>query len=314
MYARSLALMIAFGSLTAWAGFNVTGNPATDGFEFKGAGLAPGNYVRSGSGGVFSFNIYAHEFQVAPTDVFATMPNAWGVGDRVVMLGGVMTPGVTANSLGWSTNPANTVLNPANQRVNGKFGVLAADNVYSPSPNAPPVSGGSAGLGSHSGGNGGNGSVLFSIGAGRMITANAGLLLTPSTALGDNVAQFYNGVNSGAGFGAQGLDLDNAMGLYELSRFIFQVDGAGRLLSWELFLNTSLLGQYVSPENGLGTLTAPTGGRNWIVTVSNGAGANSDSLAATNIYSVPVPPTMALAGLGSLGVVVIRRVRRRTIA
>ncbi|CAN5543766.1 hypothetical protein BH11PLA2_BH11PLA2_28290 [soil metagenome] len=321
----TVALAIVMTSSAVLAGFNVTGDPGADGYQFKGQSLAPGNYARSGGGGVFSFDMYAHEFSAGSVAALTSMTNPWNANDRVIMMGGVLTPGVTANSLGWTGAPGNTAVNPGNQRVNTKFGVNVPGagplgNTFTASTTAPTPGNGSV---SFSGGGGGLGSVLVSIGSGNMTSANPLTppstssnthLITPNGVRGDDVAQFIGLFNAGLGIGGNGLDLENLARDFLVARYAYSVDGDGLLTSWEVFLNTTMVQNYVSPYANPSAVvypTVPTGGQRWDQTVSNGSGGpNSDSLILTDVFSAPAPPAIALFGLGTLGLGLIRRVRR----
>lgn len=309
---RAATAMIATLIATAPSqAFFVTGNPASDGWTLSGHSLQNGDYVRGAAN--FAFEIYNVEFRV-PTGAnpLTTMTNPWNPGDRVVGLGGIFTQPLTPEQLAYPpgtvfTGPTQNSLIAGNTRVIAKFGVDfggPGGNNYSPSTLAPAAGNGA---GSHSAGNGGDGSVQVSIASNRFTPANANQLITPSiTGAIDNVAQF--GVPPGPGVGVNGLDLITGTEFLG-ARYIYTTDNNGFLSTWEVYLNTTMVGDFPGALS-----TVPTGGGNWILAVQAGSGAApfTDGLVQTEPFvEAPAPPAIYLAVAGFAGLTALRRRRGR---
>lgn len=306
MFRLLLACVLAcLLSINALANFSLTGNPATDqGWIFGGHSLSNGGYVRNQ--GNFGFNMYYTEFRLLGGPL-TTMPNPWAVNSRVVGLGGVFTAPMTPESLGWPpgtvfTGPAQNSQIGANTRINAKFGANAPDNIYSASTIFPNMGNGN---GSHSGGQGGLGSILVSIASNRFTAADANILITPNNLLGPGVPPPGDSVTQWQGVvGSNGLDLGTNQ-FYDMVRYIYNVDSNGFLSSWEVLLNTSMVANFPGA-----ILPVPTGGRGWIQTASFGAAAvnNTDGIIFTQVFfEVPAPPAVYAAAAGLLGLIACRR-------
>ncbi len=291
------------------AAFTITGNPAADlGWAANSNSLQNTNYVRGTAN--FAFDTYSFEMRI-PTGMNALTATGWNAGDRVVGLGGVFTAPMTPTDLGYApgtvfTGPAQNSLLNTNSRFIAKFGTNTASNIFSPST-VPPNAGN--GAGSHSSGNGGIGSVHVSIASNRLSLANAGMLITPDLSPNgsggfDNVAQY---VTVGA-TGANGIDL-LVGSAFPSARYIYNLDGSGLLTSWEVLLNTTMVGQYPNPNIIVGQ---PTGGGNWILSVQAGSGAApfTDGLLVTDpFFEAPAPPAFFALLFGGAGVLAVRRRR-----
>lgn len=304
----SLVLLAAISG-SASASFTLTGNPVIDpGWTYQGRALDNGGYVRGTAN--YNFNIYTTEFNLNAGSNPLTN-SGWNAGDRIVGMGGTFL-NLSPTQLGWPagtvfTGPAQNSQLAANTRVISKFGVPNPTNVFNPSSTAPNVNTG--GLGSHSGGNGGIGSVQVSIASNRFTAANAGILLTPSNLTGgavttpDNVAQWMGTV------GSNGLDLfDAGTNSFPSARYIYTVDPSGFLASWQVLLNISMVAQYPGSSPIL-----PIGGGDWIQAVQTGGGAGSftDGLITTDpFFPAPAPPAIYLALFGGASLLGLRRIRK----
>lgn len=267
------ALVVAVGRSHAGP---VTGDPAADGWAQLGNSEALGTYVR-GSGD-FDYNLYTRSFVLDSSEA-ATFGGSWQVGDLVLGIGATVAGG---NDLSQSV------------RIVAKFG--ASDSTFSASSTlAIPGNG----VGSMSGGAGGEGAILLGTNAPPpqfVVPANAGVV--------------HNYSASGSVMERQGASLPvtalNAATV-DAGRLIFLTgNGGGTLLSsLEVYLNVSQL-----QRQGF-TLT-PTPGDDFVLTLqrSNNSTLFRDALGTTaELNAVPEPSSLVLAGLGAAGLVVALRRR-----
>ena len=169
------------------------------------------------------------------------------------------TDGVTA---GWGLSFTGAAVNSnltTSARIVAKFGTSIANSV-TPSTIRPDSGNG---LGSFSGGNLGDGSILLVTpnSGGFFTAANQGLFLTFLT------DQRYSGGNV--------TNISNGFG-----RIIYELGGDSLLSSWEVLLDTTLLAASFS--------NVPTTGAHSVLTEQRGAGAVTDGM--VTITAVPEAP------------------------
>jgi len=255
---------------TARADFFV-GNPTStgsgaDNWQFALNSLDNNRYIR-GAGG-FSFDMYRTVDRVRAGDALATMASPWAVGDFILGMGGVIlgAPNLTGSV---------RIVSKFTSFTKGQF--TASTN---PSPNGN-------GAGNFSNGDGGIGAVLIGNTPGAVTAANAGMLLTPTTAF-----QWDGGLA-----GPNGLTISP-----DTARYVYQVNGSGLLKSWEVLLNVTKLN---SQNTGL---LAPDYDGHWNQSLQRGT-SNTLYTDTINQHS-PLPPTLValVGGAGLLGLG--RRLRR----
>ena len=265
---RFVALILGVFTLgdTARADFFV-GNPSSlgdgaDKWDFAQNSLGS-RYIR-GAGG-FDFDMYRTQYSVMNGDRL-NAEASWSFGDIVLGMGGVI---VSAPNLTKSIR----IVSKFTSMANGQFTAS-----LTPTPNGN-------GAGDFSAGNGGIGSVLLGNAPGAVTAADAGKLLTPTTAFQ------WNGTTS--------LTISP-----DTARYVYQVDGTtGLLKSWEVLLNITRL-------NGLGKgLPAPDIEGHWDQSLQRGT---SSTLFTDAINQhMPVPPTMVAFAAGAAVLGLGRVLRRR---
>ena len=262
----------------------LTGDPSADGWALGANSLQAGTYVRGN--GNFSYDLFRASYALGSGSPLAAMANPWSVGDQVLALGGVVAP-TTAAAAGWAAftgGPVNGKL-AANVRVVSKF--TSSPSAWSASGVAPGLG---DGAGSFSNGDGGLGAVLVSTPSGQVTSAGAGVLTVPVNA---------NQWSGTAGSNGPAIDPST-------SRVIYAVDTSGRLRSWELFLNTTLL---ASANTGLPT---PNAAGRW----NQALQAGQSSVFLTDALSpgenvVPAPAAGILLGVGATALAFGRRLRAK---
>ncbi len=276
-----LTANVAFAGLV-----NVTGNPGTDGLTLYGNSLQNGVYV--GGNANYGYTAYGAGFAIQSGSNLAQ--GDWRVGDNVLAVGGTFT-GITASEAGWSSftgGGVNALLSSVSSgpKLQAKFGNSAA--AWTTSTMAP---GSGNGVGSLSYGDGDmtNGAAI-QIRTGTYYDAaywssHAGTLL----ALAKD-----SHVESTASSSVLALDSD-------VARIMWTVNGAGKVDSWELFLNVSLIAR----ENPAYTGLLPAIGNAAIMTVQNNDAAYTNALVAA--APVPLPPAALLFAPGLAGLIGIRR-------
>ena len=254
----------------------LSGDPSADGWAAGANSLQAGTYVRGG--GNFSYDLFRVSYAVTPGSPLASMPNPWSVGDRVVGMGGVAVP-TTASAAGWAGftgGPVNGHL-AANVRIVSKF--TSSPSAWSASGVAPSLG---DGAGSYSNGDGGLGAVLVSTASGQVTPAGAGVLTVPLNA------------NQWAGTaGSNGPAIDPLT-----SRVIYAVDASGRLRSWELLLDTTLL---AGADTGRPT-PGPAGRWNQALQAGQSSVFLTDALSpGESVVPAPGPAVLLGVGLAALG-------------
>ena len=261
----------------------LTGDPSADGWTAGPNSLQNGFYIRGAAN--FSYDMFRTAYTVTAGSPLAAMANPWAAGDRVLAMGGAMVP-TTASAAGWPAITGATVNSnlAANVRIVSKF--TSSGSAWSASSTAP---GAGTGSGSHANGDGGLGAVLISTNAGQVTTAGAGILSVPVN------ANQWNGT-----VGSNGPPINT-----QSSRVIYGVDASGRLRSWELLLNTTLL---ASANTGLPT---PTDAGRWNQALQSGTSSTliTDGLLPAGETVVPTPAAGLLLGFGAAGIGLGRRLR-----
>jgi hypothetical protein len=286
VFMATVMVLAAMAASSQAAIVSVTGNPLADGFAYCGNSLDNGTYVR-GSGN-YGYDAYGAGFSVQAGSNLAN-GTTWLAGDTVLAVGGQFAS-VTAAEAGWSAftgNSVNSLLStsPSGPKLQAKFGNAAA--AWTTSTLAP---GSGNGLGS------------LSYGDGDLLTGVA-IQVRTGTYYTDGTAPSWS---SDAGT-LMALAKDSHVEWTvsssiismnaEVARMIWTYDAATHKPgSWELLLNTSLIGRNNPSYAGI----LPALGDDVIMTVQDNDGSYTDTL----INTVPEPITLALMGLGGL---IIRR-------
>ncbi len=271
------ALIAASGVASTAAATNVTGNPLADGFVYQGNSLGNGSYVRSNGGGNYGFDMYRSVITISSGSnlVIGSGAGAWNVGDTVLAVGGVFHA-VSAQDNGWNDSYTGGAVNALyygspNLKLQAKFGTDTS--IWSASTIAP-----SAGNGNGSLAQGGVGSVQVRTSGSNPFAfwaANAGTLNTLAS----------SGHISRDG-GTAGMTTD-------VARLIWLCDGDGRVSSWQILLNATLL--QAQTNSGFGGLI-PNANFGAIMTIQHGDNEYTDGL----VQGVPAPGALAVLGLGGL--------------
>lgn len=285
---------LSFNQAVLQAAQFITGNPSADaGWTFNGNSLNNGTYIRGG--GTFSYDIYTKSFVVAADDA-ALISKGWTAGDTVIGLGGIMvsndllaihdgwaTDGVTA--VAGSDNTVNGVDFTTSIRIVSKFGVSPTSwSASTVKPNA------GNGLGSGSGGDGGDGTIELTTNAGDIVSGNAGTLINATNAFQDT----FNGSNW-----VQTSLSNKSFSLYE-----YQMSGT-LLSSWEMMLDTTKLGSLYPYTN----IPQPGDRLNQALQRSVNTVQFTDGLAVA--APVPEPSAAILSALGAAGLLTFSRIRAR---
>ena len=264
-FAGSLVCLLSFVPGTANAVL-VTGDPSVDSGWAAGGNVLDVNKYLLGNAN-FGFNMYSSAF-TADSALASAIGSGWNAGDTILAMGGKRqsTDGVTA---GWGLSFTGAAVNSnltSSARIVAKFGTSIANSV-TPSTVRPDSGNG---LGSFSGGNLGDGSILLGTpNSGGFFTAgNQGLFLTFRT------DQRYSGGNV--------TNISNGFG-----RIIYELGGDSLLSSWEVLLDTTLLAASFS--------NVPTVGQHSVLTEQRGAGAVTDGM--VTITAVPEAPAFLFGGV-----------------
>jgi len=274
----ALAIGVATALMCCSASFaaTVTGNPLSDGFAFQGNSLSNGSYVRGSAN--YGFDMFRAVLTVTEGSnlVTGSGAGAWNVGDTVLAVGGIFQ-GITAGDAGWSDfsgNGVNSLYDSSTAlKLQAKFGTAAG--TWSTSTIAPGAGNGAGSL--NDGGMGAmqvrtSGSNSFGFWAANADTLNP-------------LASSGHIERSG---GSAGMNSS-------VARLIWNCDDSGRVVSWEVLLNATLLASLTTP--GYAGMI-PNQDFSAIMTVQNGDGAYTDGL----VQGVPSPGALALMGLaGVLG-------------
>lgn len=267
-----VAAALLSGSVSLAA--TVTGNPLADGFAFQGNSLSNGSYVRGSAN--YGFDMFRTVLTVTEGSnlVTGTGDGAWNVGDTVLAVGGVFQA-ITAEDAGWtdfSGNGVNSLYNSSTAlKLQAKFGTAAG--TWSTSTIAPGLGNGSGSLG-----DGGVGAMQVRTSGSNSFgfwAANADTL-NPLASSG-HIERF----GGSAGMNAS------------VARLIWNCDDSGRVVSWEILLNATLLANLTTPGY---TGMIPNADFSAIMTVQNGDGAYTDGL----VQGVPSPGALALMGLAGI--------------
>lgn len=271
-----MALITRWASSVALAGLlagtasasSVSGDPLADGWVFGGNSLALGNYVRGD--GVFDYGLYTSAFSLSSGSNL--VGSGWQAGDSILGIGGVITPGAANPNLTQSV------------RLVAKFGT--SPSAWQASTITPT---GGNGLGSFSGGAGGDGAILLGTDGPTQGTGS----LNPGS------SRFVGPGNPGPGNVfeiplAQRYDGGGVSAMpTSIGKFIFQFDTNDVLSSWQVLLNRDVLGAQL----GAGAEIPGLGDRA-IVTLQRSV--NSTLFTDSLITVVPAPGALALLGLGGL--------------
>ena len=273
------AVMIAFGGIST-AAATITGNPAADGWTFQGNSTAKGTFVRQKGGSLYDFDVYTLGFQLDGTSPLAAVSTAWQAGDRIMGMGGV----------------ANEELDETFRTVN-KWG--AAGSVYAADSDGP--GGVNDGVGSSSEGNGGLGSMLtgfsYTRTKGALDGSWNGAFVTPTT------MTYYTGSET---FLTDTAILDAARHLAIFSGLGTSEDPS-KVVSWQSFLNLSLLERLSLQTGSPLTSGLPAFGANSIVSRQRGTGGYTEALATVAPVPLPAGAWLLLTGAGALAALSRRR-------
>jgi hypothetical protein len=248
----------------------VTGNPSTDSWVFSSNNLNNGSYIQGAAN--FGFDLYSASF-LADSTLAGAAGGGWLNGHSILAVGGKRqsTDGVTA---GWGSAFSGGAVNgelTGSARVVVKFGTTVSNEVAT-STNKPASGNG---VGSFSGGNLGDGSVLLgTLNTGSFTSGNQNLLLTLSTnqrAVGTTSSPTVSNISS------------------DFGRVIYKLGTDGLLDTWEVLLNKSLL------TTAFPTGPAPMEGTRSVVTIQHGSGNVTDAL--ISISAVPEPGAVLFGGL-----------------
>lgn len=282
----ALSLLLA-GAVQA---SSITGDPEIDGFDFGGNSLASGVYVRGNAN--YAFDVYSLGFILDEGSnlLVGDGAQAWLAGDKVVAVGGKFRA-IDQIAAGWDgddfpdAEQINALLptldRSTNLKLQVKFGT--ADATWTTSTVAP--------------GNG-NGAGSLSQGGGGVQIRSSGYFTPAQWAEGSGAVNELasSGHITWQGVGAGSEPIGQAariMWLYD--------EDAGRVASWELLLNTSLLDRMLPGHNGSAL------GDQAVLTVQNGDNRYTDAWAG--IAPVPVPAAIWLLG-SALGVIGLLRRRQ----
>jgi hypothetical protein len=275
LYLLSAALGI-FALATTSQAVLVTGDPSTDtGWTYSANVLDNGAYVRGTAN--FGFGMYHSSF-LADAASASAVGAGWSAGDTILGMGGKRqsTDGVTA---GWGAAFTGASVNTTNltssARVVAKFGTLISNSV-SLSTIRPD---GGNGSGSFSGGELGDGAILFG-------TPNSGGFFTlgnQNTFLSFLTNQRYSG-------GVSNISTD-------YGRIIYQLGSDNLLDSWEVLLNTSLLADTYS--------NVPTPGATSVLTMQRGAGVFTDGALSIEAAAVPEANAFLFGGVATFVVTLV---------
>lgn len=280
-FLRFAALFLAAGSIAATSSFanSVTGNAATDGWTAGGNSLSSGTYVRGDAN--YDYDTYSTAMTAGAGLVTGTGASDWNLGDSVVGVGGIFTSATPSWTITGSA-PNSLLTTGAALKLQAKFGTSTANFAASSiAPNA------GNGLGSF-GTNGGSGAAQVRTtgynSANDWLTG-AGILTAPTSSHFERNESPAN-------------DDVTVDGDLNAARLIWNTDSNGLVTSWEILLDTSLLGRID------GAYSAPAAGDLALMTVQNGDNGFTDALVSTpSAQAVPLPSAAysGLALLGSLG-------------
>lgn len=302
MFSRKTAIVCAAAAALGLGGAaveaaTVTGNPVTDGLGAKGYSLSSGNYVKGD--GNYGYQTYGSVFTVQSGSNLEISDggNSWLAGDTVMAVGGVFdsstNPGwvVTGNAINGVLGIPDPNSNNETEKLQAKFGTTI--NSWSTSTIAP-----NAGNGNSSSSNGGNGTVV--------VRSKAYTVIEPW----DGGTPWSWSSNSGTLLLPQGIDFKEYTsdpGL-NVARYIYNWNGndtTGNVTSWEILLNTSLLGRTNPTFTGnIGQI--PDVNSPVVMTVQRG---DLDDFTDTLVTSVPEPSVIGLLGIGAAALLSRRRRR-----
>jgi len=283
-----LTILLAIGGVSNAAITSVTGDPVADGFTLVGNSLENGIYVRGD--GNYGYNAYIAGFNIQ-SGTNLENGTTWLAGDTVLAVGGNFAS-ITATEAGWSAfsgGAVNELLSKSTgPKLQAKFGNSAA--VWTTSTIAP---GGGNGLGS------------IGYGDGDLVNGVA-IQIRTGTYYEMGGPAFVPGQDQAGVLGwdtnadilmhlAKNSHVDKTVSMTlgrDVGRVMWtDISATGEPASWELFLNVSLIGRLNPAFTGL----LPAIGDSVLMTVQDNDGKYTDALI------VPEPATLALLGLGAVG-------------
>lgn len=254
---------------TTRADFAFSGDPSADGWNLIGNSGTLGIYARGSAN--FNYNLFKLSYQISAANPLITSfaGTGWAAGDTVLGVGGVIVDQTNPN-LG------------ANARVLVKYGTSTATWSASTTTTIP-----GDGVVSFSGGFGGTGSIQLATNSGSLTAGGAG------TARLLDTSNRYDGAAS-------------VVAALDLGRLNYTfLDG--KLKSWQILLNTSLLQRLGLAPPG------PAVGDKFVANLQQG-GSNStettDFIPAVSALAIPEPSSFILLGMGAGAMFIVARRRK----